>query len=179
MGDQSRSYVMKKKTIVVSALTLLLGLAGASALAAGNLLKFDGWIGMDPVAGIANGAPVLNVVRGVNPGGRAWVIRRLKVEVKDDGQISAKGEGLLLGGGDGIGTRGAVENVAATLFCGAVATAVAHSSGPAALDANGDFEIRGVLDRTPPNPCVSPVLLIRNFANGQPGAWFAAGILKD
>jgi hypothetical protein len=170
---------MKKKTVVVSALTLLLGLAGGSALAAGSLLKFDGWIGVDPVAGITNGAPVLNVVRGVPPGGRPWVIRRLKVDVKDDGQISAKGEGLLLAGGDGIGTRATIENVAATLFCGAVATAVAHTSGPAALDANGDFEIRGVLDRTPPNPCVSPVLLIRNFANGQPGAWFAAGILKD
>jgi hypothetical protein len=170
---------MKKKTAVVSALTLLLGLAGVSAFAATSLLKFDGWIGVDPVAGIANGAPVLNVVRGVNPGGRPWVIRRLKVEVKDDGQISAKGEGLLLSGGDGIGTRAAIENVVATLFCGAVPSAVAHTSSPAALDTNGDFEIRGVLDRTPPASCVSPVLLIRNSVNGQPGAWFAAGILKD
>jgi hypothetical protein len=170
---------MKKKTAVVSALTLLLGLAGASAFAATSLLKFDGWIGVDPVAGIANGAPVLNVVRGVNPGGRPWVIKRLKVEVKDDGQISAKGEGLLLSGGDGIGTRAAIENVVATLFCGAVPSAVAHTSSPAALDANGDFEIQGVLDRTPPASCVSPVMLIRNAVNGQPGAWFAAGILKD
>jgi hypothetical protein len=171
---------MKKKTVVVSALTLLLGLAGGSALAAGSLVKFDGWIGVDPVAGIANGAPVLNVVRGVPPGGRPWVIQRLKVDVKDNGQISAKGEGLLLAGGDGIGTRAAIENVAATLFCGAVpATAIAHSSAPAALDANGNFEIQGVLDRTPPNPCVSPVLLIRNATGGPLSNWFAAGILKD
>jgi hypothetical protein len=61
---------MKKKTVVVSALTLLLGLAGGSALAAGSLLKFDGWIGVDPVAGITNGAPVLNVVRGPRAAGR-------------------------------------------------------------------------------------------------------------
>jgi hypothetical protein len=172
---------MKKKTAVVSALTLLLSLAGASAFAATSLLKFDGWIGVDPVAGIVpnTGAPLLNVVRGVNPGGRPWVIKRLKVEVKDDGQISAKGEGLLLSGGDGIGTRAAIENVVATLFCGAVPSAVAHTSSPAALDAGGNFEIRGVLDRTPPASCVSPVLLIRNSVNGQPGPWFAAGILKD
>jgi hypothetical protein len=165
---------MKKKTVVVSALTLLLSLAGASALAAGSLVKFDGWIGVVPLA-LANGIVVPNDVFGVPPGGRPWVIQRLKAQVQDDGSISAKGEGLLLAGGNAIGTPGAIRQVVATLFCGIVP----HSSAPAALDANGNFEIQGVLDRTPPNPCVSPVLLIRNFANGQPGAWFAAGILKD
>jgi hypothetical protein len=168
---------MKKKTVVVSALTLLLGLAGASAQAAqaaGSLVKFDGWIGVVPVA-IVNGAIAPNDVFGVPPGGRPWVIQRLKVEVQDDGHISAKGEGLLLAGGTTIGTPGAPRQVVATLFCGTVP----HTSAPAALDANGDFDIRGVLDHTPPNPCVSPVLLIRNFAGGLPGQWFAAGILKD
>jgi len=34
------------------------------------------------------------------------VISRLSVDVKENGRIRAKGEGLLLGGGNGIGTTG-------------------------------------------------------------------------
>jgi len=42
------------------------------------------------------------------------------------------------------------------------------------LEANGDFRIDDFLSPAPPNPCVGPVLLIRNTA----GSWFAAGIPK-
>lgn len=140
------------------------------AHAAETLLQFNGGIGVDPVAGISSGAPVLNTVLGVPPGGRAWVIGRLRGTVEADGSASIRGRGLLLAGGDGIGSRATITQVFATLFCGGAA----HHSQLADLDLAGNFHIKGALSAVPPNPCSAPVLLIRNAAGTQ--SWFAAGI---
>lgn len=152
------------------ALAALAALAAGTAQASDPLVQFNGAIGVDPVAGIANGAPVANTVLGVPPGGRGWILRRLRAEVDPDGSISAKGSGLLFSGGDAIGTRGGVTQVFATLFC----SGVAHHSPFADLDLAGNFVIKGKLGTVPPSPCLAPVLLIRNAAGTQ--AWFAAGI---
>src|SRR3569832_656464 len=155
------------------------------AKAAGNLVGFEGGIGVDPVAGIANpvtdangvttGDAVRNDVMGITPGGRPWVIKELNVHVRQDGRISGRGEGLLLSATNGIGTIGCVTQVVATLFCGGVAS----NSDPVVLDAGRDFRLTGVLAPLPPPPCTSPVLLSRYYANGAPGSWFAAGIMRD
>jgi hypothetical protein len=84
------------------------------------------------------------------------------------------GRGLLLAGGNGIGTNGN-QSVRAMLFCGAVS----FTSELVPLEPNGDFRIDGMLTATPPatlpDRCDSPVLLIVN-----PGPrWFAAGIPKQ
>ncbi len=141
-----------------------------------SLLSFDGGIGVDPVSGIAAGAPALNVVRGVQPGGAPWRIARLTASIDVSGHITVRGRGLLLAGGNGIGTNGA-QSVHAILFCGPAATATAHATPAAgvALAANGDFRIDDMLSPTPPNPCGTPVLLIANPAP----RWFAAGILAN
>lgn len=152
------------------ALAALAALAAGTAQASDPLVQFNGAIGVDPVAGIANGAPVANTVLGVPPGGRGWILRKLRAEVDPDGSISAKGSGLLFSGGDAIGTRGGVTQVFATLFC----SGVAHHSPFADLDLAGNFVIKGKLGTVPPSPCLAPVLLIRNAAGTQ--AWFAAGI---
>jgi hypothetical protein len=154
-----------------------LALAAASLLAHAasddNLVQFNRGIGVDPVAGIANGAPVLNTVLGVPPGGRPWVIRKLKASVSTQGTLSVRGAGLLLAGGDGIGTRATITQVVATLFCGGVP----FTSAAGDLDTAGNFSIRSALSAMPPNPCSAPVLLIRNAAGNN--AWFAAGIVGD
>lgn len=152
------------------ALALSATLASGAALAGDSLVQFNGAIGVDPVAGIANGAPVANTVLGVAPGGRPWILRKLRARVEADGSISAKGSGLLFSGGDSIGTRGGVTQVFATLFC----SGVAHHSPFVDLDLAGNFVIKGKLGAVPPSPCLSPVLLIRNAAGAQ--SWFAAGI---
>jgi len=167
---------MKLNSIVI-ALGVAAGIFMSPAMAAGTILKFDKGIGVDPVAGIANGAPVLNVVKGVNPGGRPWVIDSLKVRVKDDGSISAVGEGLIFSATDNIGTAGPITQVAASLFCGA--DPVSFDSPAAPLDINGNFNIVGSLGSVPPNPCLKPVLLIRNANGGVIGSWFAAGVPSD
>lgn len=136
-----------------------------STLADSSLVRFDGGIGVIParVGGVAN------IVRGVNPGGQPWVIERLRADVRRDGRISVDGRGLLLGGGNNIGTAGG-QSVQARLFCGDVA----HNSGSVALEADGDFKIDDVLTPGPPETCDNPVLLIVSTG----GNWFAAGIPK-
>ncbi len=140
-------------------------------LADDALVRFDGGIGVNPVARVdgtaATGVAVRNVVLGVPPGGFPWVIDRLTATVSSDGKITVDGRGLLLAGGNGIGTPGG-QSVRAMLFCGGSAS----TSSLVPLDPAGDFQIDDTLTPPPPNPCTSPVLLIVN-ANG---AWFAAGI---
>jgi hypothetical protein len=156
----------------------LAALVVQSGNASDQLLSFNGGIGVDPVSGInaANGAPVANTVRGVGPGGAPWRIAKLSASIDVSGRISVRGRGLLLAGGNGIGTN-AGQSVHAILFCGPAATATAHSTPAAgvALAANGDFKIDDTLSPAPPNPCATPVLLIANPAP----RWFAAGILAN
>lgn len=150
----------------VSVYALLLGtLFPLTAWAEDSQMRFDGGIGVIPV----RAGPAANVVFGVNPGGQPWVIRRLSAEVAQDGSVSVDGRGLLLAGGNGIGTNGG-QSVLARLFC----RGMAHDSGLVPLREDGDFRIEGVLNPPPPSPCNTPVLLIV----GGGGNWFAAGILK-
>jgi hypothetical protein len=165
---------------------LALGLAVFSPLSVSaddSLVTFEGGIGVHPVSnvsGIANADGSFpnvtrNVVRGVNPAGQIWVIADLKARVKADGSIRVDGRGLLLAGGNGIGTN-AGASVFATLICEVVAPFTEHNTnaGGVPLEANGDFRIDDVLSPAP-NGCASPVLLIRSAANRT---WFAAGIQK-
>lgn len=183
-----RTFNPSRETLAaLAALTLALAVsspASAGPKRAAQLASFNGAIGVDPLTA-AGGVDTLNVVRGINPGGRAWVLRRLSATVGADGSIRASGRGLLFSSGDLIGTRGAVAAVAATLTCGAAdATARKFTSPGVNLDAAGNFSIRGVLSEDGINPavmpptCDNPVLLIRAFntTTGAAGGWFAAGI---
>lgn len=155
----------------VAAALCLLGAFGIAR--ADSLVTFSRGIGVDPVAGIAAGAPVPNTVLGVPPGGRPWTIRKLQASVETDGAINARGSGLVFSATDAIGTPGAITQVFLTLFCGGAQ----HSSPAVPLDARGNFSLKGVLTPLPPTPCVAPVLLVRNAGGSLP--WFAAGIPGD
>jgi len=154
-----------KKTLSACLLSLatLLPLA---AHAVDLVARFEDGIGVQPLR--AGGLP--NQVHGVNPGGFPWVISRLSASIASDGKIQVDGRGLLLAGGDNIGTTGG-QSVRAKLFCGGVAS----DSDLVPLDPRGDFSIGGFLNPFPPAVCANPALLIVN-ANG---AWFAAGIPRQ
>ncbi len=162
---------------ILGALLILPLLAAAD----GSLARFDGGIGVIPVssvAGVQNDDGTFpnvnrNNVRNVPPGGQPWVISELKASVDLTGRIKVQGRGLLLGGGNNIGTNGNAA-VFATLFCETIEQSSSLTGVP--LEPNGDFKIDDVLAPTPPNPCPNPVLLIRT-TNG--GRWFAAGIPSD
>jgi hypothetical protein len=141
-------------------------------------LRFDGGIGVIPASSVATP----NAVRGVTPPGQIWVISALKAEIERDGHITVRGRGLLLGGGNNIGTNGN-QSVRATLICDLPAPAPApppaqfSTANVVPLEANGDFRIDDVLSNPTamfPDTCANPVLLIRPAG----AAWFAAGIQK-
>jgi hypothetical protein len=162
---------MRKTVSLLFVAATFVGFASASAMAAQSLVRFDGGIGVIPVSAVnAAGQPVPNTVRGISPGGQPWVIRGLKAAVGADGRIKVDGRGLLLAGGNAIGTNGN-QSVRAVLFCGTLS----QQSGLVPLEADGDFKIDDVLTPTTPNPCDSPVLLIVSGA----GRWFAAGIPQE
>jgi hypothetical protein len=176
--DKSEIYM--KRTVFVFALASASLLAAGSAWAGDDVLKFEGGIGSQPFANVGN-APVSNLVFGIAPGGRPWVIRKLHARINTiDGRISVRGAGLLLGGGNGIGGAALPRLVVASLFCNGSAKAVNSPFVP--LDIHGDFTIKGDLSDNVPSPCATPVLLIRTVipateaTPAAPGAWFAAGI---
>ena len=167
--------------LIARTLALVFALVASSAVADDTLVKFKGGIGVIPVSsGVGTGTTATdvnrNIVRGVQPPGQLWRIHDLKAEVKLDGSIKVEGRGLLLAGGNGIGSN-ANQSVIATLICEAAAPFVEHSTTTGvALAPNGDFDIDDVL--TPAvTDCPSPVLLIRSAAAGT-HPWFAAGIPK-
>ena len=155
-----------KKISMLIALVFVMGAIAQSALAQ-NLVRFSGGIG-DISTGSTN-----TTVRGVAAAGQIWVIRDLAADVKQDGSIRVDGRGLLLGAGDAVGSNGNAI-VFATLLCANDGN-VQHSTNlkGVPLEVNGDFRIDDKLSPAPPNPCTSPVLLIRVAG---PGSWFAAGI---
>jgi hypothetical protein len=144
-------------------------LVTSSAMANDIIVKFNGGIGVIPASTVGSA----NVVQGIQPPGEPWVIRALSAEVQQDGRIHVEGRGLLLAGGNGIGTNGG-QKVFATLICGTAlfSTPIANA---VPLAADGDFTIDAVLSPVPPLDCADPVLLIRSASvTGNP--WFAAGI---
>jgi hypothetical protein len=165
-----------RKTIFACALVIGTGLALRAYAANDTLVKFRGGIGVIPVSagqGQAATATVVNrnIVRGVQPPGQLWTIADLRAEISANGQITVRGKGLLLAGGNTIGTN-ANQSVRATLICDNVANPTLFDTNLVPLEPNGDFHIDDVLVPAAPAVCASPVLLIRNPA----GAWFAAGI---
>jgi hypothetical protein len=163
--------IIVKKIGMLIALVFVMGAPAQSVLAQNldrqDLVRFSGGIG-DITTGSTD-----TTVRGVAAAGQIWVIRDLAADVKQNGSIRLDGRGLLLGAGDAVGSNGNA-SVFGTLFCANDGN-VQHSSNPAGvpLDVNGDFRIDDTLSPVPPNPCTSPVLLIR--VTGA-GSWFAAGI---
>jgi hypothetical protein len=165
LTDVHPRRVIMNKALSACVISIALSLPLAAS-ADESLVRFEGGIGVQPLR--AGALP--NIVFGTNPGGQPWVISRLSARVKLDGRISVEGRGLLLGGGNGIGTNGG-QSVRARLICGGVP----HDSALVPLEADGDFRIDGFVTPNPPFPCATPVLLIV----GGGGNWFAAGIPKQ
>jgi hypothetical protein len=174
-------HMMKKAAVILFVVGLGV-VVGVSAQGSDVLARFEGGIGVIPVANGAGPANAdatfpnakLNIVRGVFPGAGPWRIADLTARIDVDGHIKVRGRGLLLASSNSLG-QNANQSVFATLICEAAAPFVEHSTSfdGVPLDVNGDFRIDDTLNPVPAD-CASPVLLIRN----KGGVWFAAGIPK-
>jgi len=167
-----------------AAILLTLGIAGQASAQQGTFLaRFDGGIGVDPIATFA-GEQVAgtddftevrrNNVRGVFSSGFSWRIAELKADVFTDGHVKVSGRGLVLASGFNIGQNNN-ENVVVSLTCVGTAGAVTefHTDPEGVpLEANGDFRVEAPLNAVP-SECASPGLLIRSHNTGR---WLAAGV---
>jgi hypothetical protein len=183
------------------------GLVAAGTAAAGGgysstLFTFDGGTG-NQVFRSAAGVPTLNTVAGVAPAGAPWGITSFDATIRKNGDIRAVGEGVVLWGGDGFGSRAGPRQLIISLFCRNAPVAPAltgaliltpFNSEPFDLNEDGDFVVRSKLTdatgATPPLTCGDdrdnrPILLIRSVTPANPttgtpatpAAWFAAGLL--
>jgi hypothetical protein len=177
---KEQRYQMKS---TVAAILLTVGVAGqVSAQQGGLLARFDGGIGVDPIATFAGTEVSLdqftdvrrNSVRGVGSSGFSWRIADLKADIYTDGRVKVTGRGLVLASGFNIGQNND-ERVVVFLSCVGAGDAVTEfSTDPEGvpLEANGDFSVDAPLNAVP-SECASPVLLIRSHRTGR---WLAAGV---
>ena len=165
-----KNYPNRKVGIAAALLLPVLALLFASSAMANDIIvKFNGGVGVIPVSSLGP-PPVANVVQGIQPAGTPWRIDALRARVTKDGRIHVEGRGLLLAGGNGIGTNGG-QKVFASLISGTVVSSTPVANAVALAD-DGDFTIDDVLSPAPSSFSQTPILLIRNEA----GVWFAAGI---
>jgi hypothetical protein len=114
--------------------------------------------------------PVL--FNNVNPGGALWVVDEARVEVRRDGRIKARIEGLVIPTAPQNGTN-PLSNLAATVYCGGTAVGTT-SAVPFSMD--GDARIDEQLASALPKPCLVPAVLINPAPNGviAAGTYIAA-----
>lgn len=119
-----------------------------------------------------------NVVAGVTGGGQPWSTLGGEASVNvDTGKMRFSVRGLVLAGGNTVGTPGAINQIKGTLVCNASgATPTFHDSPVVPLNAQGDGTFSGSIGILPAS-CFSSdtAFLIRVPAN----RWIANGAVLD
>jgi hypothetical protein len=118
-----------------------------------------------------------NVVGGITGGGQPWSAQDGYVYVNlETGYVDFDVRGLVLAGGNTIGTPGPVTQVKGTLVCGPASTSPVVIDTPlVALSPQGDAQFRGSLSSSTSGCSSSAVaFLIRVSA----GAWIGNGAIQ-
>ena len=149
---------MKRTTLFLMTLGLLPLLPAASFARDDSAPEWKTIIGIEQAG---------NVVDGVTGGGQPWSTLGgvASVDLRT-GEVEFEVHGLVLAGGNSIGTRGGVATVAGTVVCG-VGITVATPAVP--LSPQGDAEFDGVV-AIPPGCTGSNIALLLTAPNGQ---WIA------
>jgi len=146
----------------VTGLVALLALA-PMARAGDKVLEFDTMAGvLRPFTGATN------AIRGVNGGGIPWVIRAGEGELRVDGRIEVKVQGLVLA----TTLENPIANFKAVISCLTVdedgnAATVNVSTGLFPATTTGDAKIEAAVNL--PDPCFAPIV----FVTSPGGSWFA------
>ena len=145
-----------KRTIVLLAVVLAaVGLVGSALADDGNdrVLR-------SKLVGNTPGDPTLF---DVAPAGAPWEVAASDVDVRRDGRIEVKVEGLVI---EGRGTVG-IPAVTAELYCNSRLVGI---TAPAPLSTDGDAEIRDTLENMPAE-CPVPAVFVS--PDGRPKVFFA------
>jgi hypothetical protein len=160
-----------KRTLTTAAVGAVLLAAAASPGRAQNLGNTVFW---ETIRGIAQAG---NVVGGITGGGDPWSTRTGSAFVNlETGSVHFEVNGLVLAGGNTIGTPGAVTQVKGTLICGpASGSPVVIDTPLVPLSAQGNAEFNGSLgSSTGGCSAASVAFLIRVSA----GAWIGNGAIQ-
>jgi len=131
-----------------------------------DVLEFDV---MTPVVVPFTGAA--HPIRGVNGGGVPWQIDRGRGDLRSDGRLNIRVEGLVLvsSGQNPVPMFRGVVNCL-TIASPDVGVNLATAPVPASTD--GDATIRATVEL--PDPCVAPIVFVTSGTGAAPGNWFAA-----
>jgi hypothetical protein len=161
----------RKLTLVVGGSVALLLAAQATLVAAnesGKVLKFDTMIG---VPATLTGAQSQVPLRGINGGGQPWTIDSGSGELRDDGSVKIKVDGLVLtntGSNPSATFRVLVSCVRADgTFANVLSDPFPATTG-AASAGGGDASAK--VQVALPSPCIAPIV----FVTSAGGSWFAA-----
>jgi hypothetical protein len=159
----------------VKRLLVLLFLVGAAALglvvqafAGSNDTKVLEFKTMTPVVSPFTGST--NAVRGINGGGVPWQLASAKGELRADGRLDIKVDGLVIAA-TGVNPVSAFRGVVNCLTPESPIAGVNLVTDPAPTTPAGDATIEGSLAL--PSPCVAPIVFVTNGTGAAPGAWFA------
>jgi hypothetical protein len=147
-------------------------------LAAGHALADDPTLKWQTIVGIIQAG---NVVAGIGGGGQPWsTLGGNAIVHLDTSRVDFRVDGLVLAGGNAIGTRAAIENVKGTLVCAAGTPDQAIvDTEPVPLDELGDAKFEGEFLTPLPAICSSPTaavsFLVRIAANAPGDRWLANG----
>ena len=162
----------------VAAGTLLM--SAMASPAAAETVRWRNIVGSSPFANV-NGAVASNTVDAISPGGRPWTTLggRAKVNLATS-QVTFEVEGLVLLGGNTIGTPGAVNTVVGSVVCNPGAANQTISNTPAVkLSPQGDAEFSGTASPPFPSTCNAANIAFLVRIGPVAGAWIAAGIVKN
>ena len=152
--DPLGGEIVKRTIGVVVLLGVVLGVvAVAGASSSGN----DRVLRSELVGNVAGTPPIF----GVAPAGASWVVASSDVDVRRDGRVKVKFEGLVL---VRDGTTGGNASVIASVFCDG---ALVASTAPFALSPEGDGETDTDIGPVP-DPCRAPAVFVRPARDNPP-----------
>lgn len=136
-----------------------------------KILEFDTMAGVSPP--YTGGA---NAIRGVPGGGLPWVLDEAKGELRTDGRLEVKVEGLVLADDPAVPVAlrltNPIPNFRAIVSCASIndageAITVNVGTDPFPATPTGDAKIEASVEL--PAPCYAPIV----FVTSPAGAWFA------
>jgi hypothetical protein len=131
-----------------------------------DVLEFDVMIGNDEPF-IGSKTPI----RGLNAGGAPWKLDSAKGDLRANGRLDIKVEGLVVAP-TGVNPVDAFRGVVNVLTPAAPITGVNLVTPPARATEDGDAMIRAKLDL--PENSFAPIVFVTNGEGDPPGVWFAA-----
>ncbi|HEY1373514.1 MAG TPA: hypothetical protein VGH50_13665 [Candidatus Binatia bacterium] len=169
----------KSKSIGILSAALVASLFGSTVIAIPDReVRWDGIVGV-----IQTGNVVGSGTGAVTGAGQPWVVTDGRAEVDvSDGDLRFEVEGLVLAGGNSIGTRGTNAQVRGTLVCDTNGSAgggnsVLVDTPLVALSAQGDAQFSGNVGPLPTVCATEPDIAFLIRSTG--GNWFAAAVVRE